>query len=112
MAKSNKAQSYEKEDWEAHDGMHTLMRAAEIVKDKALLKRVKKKAAEHAQKSRDVAERASSLAKTGAISEKAMAKVKNKGQGGNVKDLEKTTPLAKGTEGDKPSSRMMIGAAY
>ncbi len=33
-----------KEDWEAHDAMHTLMRAGEIVKNKPLLARAKKAA--------------------------------------------------------------------
>lgn len=86
---------HDKEDYEAHDAMHTLMRAGEIVKDKKLMGRVKKKAAEHAQKSRDLADRASALAKTGHISEKQMAKLSSKkGQGGDVKLLDKTAPIA------------------
>lgn len=120
MAKSKKASPpmSEREDWEAHDAMHTLMRAGEIVKNKPLLKRVRKKAAEHAEKMQDVANRAGDLARRGLISEKAMAKHMSKGkaankgnQGGNVKDLDKTAKLASGTEGDGPSTQMR-GANY
>lgn len=96
MAKATSA-PHSREDWEAHDAMHTLMRAGEIVRDKSLLKRARKKAAEHAEKMREVADRAGQLAKMGRISPKAMAKHLGKGggnQGGNVKDLEKTEAIA------------------
>lgn len=86
-----------KEDWEAHDAMHTMMRAGEIVKDKKLMERVRKKAKEHAENSAEVAERAGRLAKSGKISEKAMAKLSGKkggDQGGGAKDLDKMTPIA------------------
>lgn len=62
-------------DWEAHDGMHTLMRAGEIIRNKPLLKRVRKHAAAHSQKMADVSKQAAQLAKTGAISEKALTKL-------------------------------------
>lgn len=62
-------------DWEAHDAMHTLMRAGKIVKNKKLMGRVKKHAARHAQESRAVAEQAEHLARAGRISPKAMEKL-------------------------------------
>ncbi len=62
-------------DWEASDAMHTLMRAGEIIHDKPLLMRVRKRAAAHATKMSEVAKQASQLAKRGAISEAAMAKL-------------------------------------
>lgn len=56
--------------------------------------------------------RARALAKRGLISDKAMAKMKGaKGQGGDVKDLDKTAPIASGTEGDSPS-RMASSGTY
>lgn len=96
MAKKTRSTPPEsREDWEAHDAMHTLMRAGEIVKDKKLLGRVRKQAAEHAKKMHDVASRAGALARRGLISDKAMSKMAgNRGQGGDVKDLEKTRPTA------------------
>lgn len=81
--------------------MHTLMRAGEIVKDKKLLKRVRAKAADHATKMREVADRAGQLAKRGLISDKQMAKMKGKGkssgganQGGSMAALDKTQAIA------------------
>lgn len=62
-------------DWEAHDGMHALLRAADIAKDKGLMERVKKHAKAHAQKSRAVAEQAEMLAKRGRISPKQLEKL-------------------------------------
>lgn len=106
MAKKRSSDMPEsREDWEAHDAMHTLMRAGEIVKNKGLLKRARKKAAEHASKMQEVADRAGRLAKMGHISEKAAAKhlskgKKNANQGGKVAALEKTAPIASGSEGD------------
>ena len=61
--------------WEVRDAMHTMLRAGEIVRDKGLLKEVKKAAAQHAQESADVAKRAEILAKSGRISPKAMSKM-------------------------------------
>lgn len=56
--------------------------------------------------------RARALAKRGLISDKAMAKMKGaKGQGGDVKDLDKTGPIASGAEGDSPS-RMAASGTY
>lgn len=106
--------SHEREDWEAHDAMHTLMRADEIRKDKKLMSRVEKKAKEHSHKMREVSERAGQLAKSGRISEKQMSKLKGKvekDQGGNPKALTKTNKIASGTEGDSPS-RSNQGIAY
>jgi hypothetical protein len=102
--------SSSKDDWEAHDAMHTLMRAGEIIKDKKLLSRARKKAAEHAAKMQDVADHAAALAKRGLISDKQMVKLKsNKGQGGKVKRLAKTAPLAKGNEGDMGAGQTQRG---
>ncbi|XUM21055.1 hypothetical protein ACRAVF_27215 [Bradyrhizobium oligotrophicum S58] len=89
--------SPDREDWEASDAMHTLMRAEEIKKDEGLMKRVAKKAREHAEKSAEVARRASMLAKRGLISDKQMSSMstKTKGnQGGKPADLKKTAPIA------------------
>lgn len=85
------------DDYQAQDDMHTMMRASEIIKDKKRHHRARQKAKEHAEKMREVAERAGHLARTGHISERAMAKLKGKveqGQGGSVKDLDKTAPIA------------------
>ncbi len=81
------------EDYEVHDAMHTMMRAGEIVKDKKLLRLVKVKAREHADKMRETAARADMLAKQGLISDKAMKKHKL-----GSSSLEKTEPLASGNE--------------
>ncbi len=63
------------DEWEVRDAMHTLMRAGEITKDKKLLGLVRKEAAEHAEKMKNVASQASQLAKMGRISPKQMAKL-------------------------------------
>lgn len=90
----------DRDDWEAEDAMRTLMRADEIKGNEALMKRVQKKAADHAKKSADIAQRAASLARRGLISDSQMSKMSDKaatmekGQGGNVKDLDKTAPVA------------------
>jgi hypothetical protein len=63
------------DDWEVREAMHTMMRAAEIIKDKKLLGAVRKEAANHASKMRDVAAQAGQLARTGRISPKQMAKL-------------------------------------
>lgn len=93
---NSKAMPHSHEDWEAHDAMHTLMRAGEIIADKKLLKRARNKAAEHSEKMRDVANRAGQLAKMGRISPKAAQKhLKAKGnQGGDVANLAKTAAIA------------------
>ena len=88
-----------REDWEAEDAMRTLMRADEIKGDAGLMKRVQKKAAVHAKKSADIAARASNLAKRGLISDSQMSKMSEKagntkGQGDDVKALDKTAPIA------------------
>lgn len=91
-------------DYEAHDAMHTLMRADEIRKDGKLMKRVQKRARKHASEMRERAASAESLARRGLISDKQMAK---------VKDLEKTKPLAKGNEGDDAGpTRTSAGINY
>lgn len=93
----------EREDWEAHDAMHTLMRAEEIKKDHKLMKRVQGKAKEHSHKMAEVSHRAGQLAKAGHISEKQMKKLKGKvekDQGGDPKALDKTNKIASGKEGD------------
>jgi hypothetical protein len=94
MAKARKI-----DEWEARDAMHTLMRAGEITKDKALLEAARKQAADHSKKMAEVAQRAGQLAKRGMISDKQMAKMSgksaaNKGQGGKTAELEKTAPIA------------------
>ena len=61
--------------WEVRDAMHTMIRAGEIVRDKKLLVEVKKHAAEHADKMKEVARQAAELAKRGRISPKQMAKL-------------------------------------
>jgi hypothetical protein len=80
MTKSPASKKYD--DYEVRDAMHTMMRAGEIVKDKTLMGHVKKHAAEHAKKMHAVSQQAHHLAKSGRISDKAMAK------------LDKTKPIA------------------
>lgn len=75
MAKSTSARQKKYDEWEVKDAMHTMMRAGEIVKDKTLMGHVRKHAAEHAKKSAEVASRAAQLAKSGRISDKALAKM-------------------------------------
>jgi hypothetical protein len=105
MAKSTpavSAKSHKHDDWEVHDAMHTMMRAGEIVKDKKLMGLVRTKAKEHATKMQQVASQASSLAKRGLISEKAMSKMQGRkakaanagNQGGKIADLDKTRSIA------------------
>lgn len=73
-AKPSRKKKYD--EWEVRDAMHTMLRAHEIVKDKALLKRVQKEAALHATKMKAVANQADQLAKRGMISDKQMARMK------------------------------------
>ncbi len=80
--------------WNVRDAMHTMMRAGELTKDKKMMGLVRKEAARHAAEMQEVAHKASALAKAGRISEKAMAKHIKKGQGGNIKSLEKTSAIA------------------
>ena len=61
--------------WEVHDAMRTMMRAAEIVRDKQLLSAVKKEAKSYAGEMREKADRAADFAKRGMISPKQMAKL-------------------------------------
>jgi len=84
------------DEWEVRDAMHTMLRAGEIVKDKKLMSHVKKHAQEHAEKKHDEARRAAHLAKSGRISDKAMAKMSG-GEGGakaETTNADKMTPLA------------------
>lgn len=92
------------EDWNVDSAMRTMLRAREIVGDKKMMGLVKKRAAAHAKEMSAVASQADSLAKRGLISDKQMSKLKSKGQGGKVKDLDKKTPVASGDEGDRPST--------
>lgn len=89
--------SRDHDDYEAHDAMHTLMRAEEIRKNPDLMKRAQKKAKEHSEKMAEVAAQADRLAKGGHISEKQMAKLK------------KTNKLASGREGAGSPSQTMRG---
>lgn len=74
-ATAAKSKSKKYDEWEVKDAMHTMLRAGEIVKDKALMGHVKKHAAEHAKKSHETAQRAAQLAKSGRISDKALKKM-------------------------------------
>lgn len=67
------------EDWQVEDAMRTMMRAKEIEADPKMMALVKKKAKEHAAKMAGVARQAEHLAKTGRISDKQMAKLKDRG---------------------------------
>lgn len=85
------------EDWRVDDAMHTMLRAREIVGDKKMMTKVKKRAKQHAAKMADVARQADSLARRGLVSDKQLAKLK------------KTSPLASGKEGDSGKSQTMRG---
>lgn len=76
-AKNPKEKPYSHPDrhYEVRDAMHTIMRAGEHLKNKHLMKEVRKHAAEHAAEKRDEADRAMRLAKQGKISEKQLAKL-------------------------------------
>ena len=91
------AKQRDEHDYEAQDAMHTLMRADEIKGNGGLMKRVQKRAREHAHKSMETAHRAQMLARAGHISEKQMAKLKKNGK------------IASGKEGDTGSSTNMRG---
>lgn len=93
MTKSTSHKQKKYEDYEVRDAMHTMLRAGEIVKDKHLMGHVRKHAAEHAKKSHEVATRAAHLAKSGRISEKAMAKL-GKGADGGSHNIDKMEPIA------------------
>jgi hypothetical protein len=69
------AQSKSLDEWEVRDAMHTMLRAAKIVKDKKLLAAVKKEATRHAEELSETAKQAGALAKMGKISPKQMAKM-------------------------------------
>ena len=115
MAKSEAISAkYDEDQWRARDAMHTIMRADDHMKDKTLMKSVRKHAKKHAAEMHENAKRAEKLAKSGMISDKAMAKLKGKvekDQGGDPKALAKTNKIASGTEGDHPS-RSNQGIAY
>uniref|UniRef100_UPI0030DB6ADC hypothetical protein n=2 Tax=Pseudomonas TaxID=286 RepID=UPI0030DB6ADC len=81
------------------DAMHALMRAREIEGDPKMMKLVRKKAAEHAGKMKQVAADADRLAKAGHISDKQLAKLK------------KDKPLASGKEGDTGKGQTVRGIA-
>lgn len=74
-AATPKAIDHPDRKWEVHDAMHTMMRAAEIVRDKQLLAAVKKEAKTYAGEMREKADRAAEFAKRGMISPKQMAKL-------------------------------------
>lgn len=89
---SGKQKKYDQ--WEVRDAMHTIMRAGSHLKDKGLMKHVRKHAATHAAEKADEAARARHLAKSGRISDKAMAKL---GGGHIPSDKEEAVNLAKST---------------
>ena len=73
--RKDKSWDHPDREWEVRAAMHTMMRASEIVADKKLMAQVKKHAAEHAAKMRDVSHQAAMLAKAGRISPRQMAKM-------------------------------------
>lgn len=78
MTKSkDKPISHPDRNWEVRDAMHTLMRAEEIKRDKALMAQVQKEAARHAEEMKTVSKKAALLAKAGRISPKQMAKLES-----------------------------------
>ena len=94
MEKSTSSKQKKYDDYEVREAMHTMMRAGEIMKDKTLMGHVRKHAAEHAKKSHEVAQRAAHLAKSGKISEKAMARLGGGADGGSH-DIDKMEPIAR-----------------
>lgn len=64
------------EEWRVDDALRTLQRAGEIVKDAALMAKVKEKAAEQMDDLKVIAKQADRLANAGRISPKQMAKLK------------------------------------
>jgi hypothetical protein len=74
-AATPKAIGHPDRKWEVHDAMHTMMRASEIVRDKALLAAVKREAKSYAGEMEAKADRAREFAKRGMISPKQMAKL-------------------------------------
>src|SRR5487761_96249 len=92
-----KSSSYPDLEYEVRDAMRTIMRAGEHVRDKGLMKEVKKHAAKHAREKEQEAAQARQLARRGMISDRQMTK------------LDKTAPLAAGNEGDSGSSTTMRG---
>lgn len=73
--RKEKPWSHPDRKWEVRDAMRTIMRANEHLADKKLMEQVKICAADEAQEMRDVARQAETLAKSGKISEKEMAKL-------------------------------------
>ena len=90
MEKSTSAKK-KYDEWEVRDAMHTMLRAGEIVQDKALMGHVRKHAKDHAAKKADEAERARRLAKAGKISDKAMARI---GDRQSSAGIDKMAPIA------------------
>lgn len=76
-AASSEDGKYDK--WAVRDAMHTMMRAGELTKDSKMMGLVRKEAARYAKESQELADKAAALAKKGLISEKAMAKMKDRG---------------------------------
>jgi hypothetical protein len=71
-----KSWSHPDREWEVRSAMENILRAREHMKDGALMKEIKKQAGQRAKEMDDLARRASALAKSGRISDKAMAKMK------------------------------------
>jgi hypothetical protein len=97
MEKSTASRPKKYDHWEVRDAMHTILRAGEHLKNKALMKHVRKQAAEHAKEKQAESHRASELAKRGLISEKQMAKLGNRHQPSDREEaanLDKMTPIA------------------
>lgn len=82
-----------REDYEAKDAMHTLLRAHEITKNKHLMGRVRKHAKAHAAKMAEQAHHAARLAKSGHISDKQMKKLHDD-EGMDATNLDKMKALA------------------
>lgn len=61
--------------WQVEEALHTLQRAGKIVHDTKLMAKVKAMASEKAIEMTAIAKQASSLAKSGRISPKQMAKL-------------------------------------
>jgi hypothetical protein len=97
MEKSTSSKQKKYDEWEVRDAMHTIMRAGDHLKDKKLMGHVRKHAKAHAAKLSDDSARAARLAKSGRISEKAMAKLSNKRVPSDKEEavnLDKSTPIA------------------
>jgi hypothetical protein len=97
MQKATSSKQKKYDEWEVSDATRTILRAGEHLKDPHLMKHVRKHAAKHAAEKSEEAARASHLAKSGRISEKAMAKLSNKRVPSDKEEavnLDKSTPIA------------------